>query len=566
MTLSLYILRELLKIGVSATAVLIAAISFAAAIRPLSDGLLGPGTLLRFVGFTAPTMLGFVLPFAGAFASTLVFHRLAADNEVLACAAGGLSYRRILRPVFLLGLTCTVLLFFLSSTVIPRYYQQAERVITADMVTVMVSQLNQNKPFELNNRVLYADSAASYDTADFPGEAEALRARGITKFVELRGVAVGLMNRDDMIREDTTAESAQLVVARRPDSDDNYFHIRVQNGVRFDPERRTYVRVDDFPYGPFFLPDQLGDDVRFYSAADLRELAETPLRYDRVREATDAVRLSLATEKLRRLLAAGMADAVPGETGSGVRLNGPIGTSRYLIRASAIDRAGDVLLLRGAAGDADDGRVVIERYADATPGAAPTEIYQARSASLEVSESLLVGDTLEVNVLLEGVRVVGEDVRQAEIPIKGLIWPDPIFAEGPIRALPFEAIRELVRTPPFANQRDVQRARNRLVDELTRLARTIRAHTHERAASAVSCTLLILLGAVLAIALRGRPPLVTFFWAFLLAMLTIILISTGRTLGSSLKFPLAAGLGIMWAGNAVLLAVLGVVYCRVARH
>ena len=91
-TLYWYILRDLLKLLALATAVLVLVISAAVAIKPLSDGLLGPVALVKFILYTMPTTLQFALPFGAAFASTIVFNRMAADNEIVACSASGMSY------------------------------------------------------------------------------------------------------------------------------------------------------------------------------------------------------------------------------------------------------------------------------------------------------------------------------------------------------------------------------------------------------------------------------------------------------------------------------------------
>lgn len=64
-TLYRYILRELLKVLVLTTTVLVVVLSFGAAVGPMADGLLGPVTLVKFVLYTMPTVLGFALPFAG---------------------------------------------------------------------------------------------------------------------------------------------------------------------------------------------------------------------------------------------------------------------------------------------------------------------------------------------------------------------------------------------------------------------------------------------------------------------------------------------------------------------
>ena len=102
-TLYRYILKDLLKLLVFTTVVLTVVISFAASIKPMSEGLLSPGSMFRFIIYTVPTMVQFAVPFAGTFAGTMVFNRMVNDNEILACAAGGISYRALLVPVISLA-------------------------------------------------------------------------------------------------------------------------------------------------------------------------------------------------------------------------------------------------------------------------------------------------------------------------------------------------------------------------------------------------------------------------------------------------------------------------------
>src|SRR5688572_29498054 len=106
-TIYRYILRDLVKLLLLRTTVPAVVIGFAAAIKPLSDGMLGAEGLIKFVLYSIPTMIGVAIPFSAAFASTLIFCRLTADNEILACRASGMSYLTILLPVLFLGLALT---------------------------------------------------------------------------------------------------------------------------------------------------------------------------------------------------------------------------------------------------------------------------------------------------------------------------------------------------------------------------------------------------------------------------------------------------------------------------
>ncbi len=548
-TLYRYILRELLKIMAVTLAVLITLLSFAAAIRPISDGLLSPTALGRFVFYTAPTMLGFALPFAGAFASTLVFIRMAQDNEVLACSAGGLSYRRILTPVIMLGVVLTLTLLLLSNTIVPRFYRAATSIIKADVISVLVAQLNQRKPFTgIDGYVLYADDATVYEPSQVPGLDQRQTAAQIDKVVELHGVAVGELDQGLPVR-DVTAERAVVWVYHWPGQDDSNLSIELERSVSFDPASQDYAQVGQTSVGRLAIPNPLDDEIKFFSGAQLERMHEEPERYDRVRGAMDELTTALATERLYQAVTANLDGAV---------FEGPIPGDRYVFLAPALPRRGEVLTFKGH----ERNPIVVERFTELSMQA--DRHYRADTARISVHTSPFSGE-LVIDIELENVRVDPGDTRQALLRFRDLTWPEPIFSAE--SATPgYEELRDLATSADYARSEPVQLARDKLREEFVLLDRRIRAQRHYRAASATSCALLLALGAVLSIHLCRQLPLVVFFWTFVLAIVTIILVSTGENLTSDARFPAFAGMGLMWAGNVVLALVLGTVYCKVARH
>ena len=118
-----YILRDLFRVVMLTTAVLVSVIAFGAAIRPLADDhILGPGKIAVYIILATVPMLQFALPFAAGFASTITFHRMTSDNEFVAIAASGISYRKVLFPVILLGLILTGVMVFLTQSMIPKFW------------------------------------------------------------------------------------------------------------------------------------------------------------------------------------------------------------------------------------------------------------------------------------------------------------------------------------------------------------------------------------------------------------------------------------------------------------
>ncbi|MEM8782029.1 MAG: LptF/LptG family permease [Planctomycetota bacterium] len=549
-TLYRHILGELLKVLVLTTVVLIALMSFAAAIKPLSEGLLPATAMGLFVLYTAPTMLGFALPFAGAFASTLVFSRMANDNEVLACCAGGISYGRVLAPVLALGLALTLALLMLSNTVVPGFNRAATGILKADVISVLVSQLNQRKPFTgSDGRVVYADEARVFDPADWPELARSATAAEIEQIVELRGVTVGELGEDGLPVSDSTAERAEVWVYKWPGQPGSNLLLRLENVVRFDPAEGLYGSVERTEFGPEALPDLLNDDIKFFSAAQLEQLQNEPERYDQVRRTMDELTNALATERLFQAIA---------DRPEGSRFDAPIPGEYYVLRAPRAPRRGEVL--RFGAPPANP--IVVEQYAAFDDE--PQLTFFARNAFVGVQPSELTGQ-LVIDLELRDVLVQPGETRQAVIERRDLTWPEPIFAaETDVPG--YEELRDLANSPVYASSIPVRRARNALSREFIELDRRIRAQRHLRAASATGCTLLLLLGAVLSIHLRSQLPLVVFFLTFVMAILSILLVNTGENMTSDVDQPLALGMGVLWSGNVALAVALGWMYCRVARH
>ena len=115
-----YILRELLRVIGLTCAVLVTVIAFGATIKPLAnETLLDASQTLKYLTLAIVPMLQFALPFAAGFGTTLTMHRFTADNEILAMAASGISYRRIIAPLVALGLALTMLMVVLTQYVIP---------------------------------------------------------------------------------------------------------------------------------------------------------------------------------------------------------------------------------------------------------------------------------------------------------------------------------------------------------------------------------------------------------------------------------------------------------------
>ena len=160
-----YILGEFLRVFLLSGGVLVTVIAFGAAIKPLAaDELFGPAQTAKYIAFATVPMLQFALPFAAGFAATLVFHRLTNDNEIQAAAASGISYPRVLVPMFALGLVLVAIMVLLTQSIIPQFYAKMEQNISADIIRMFRASIEKGVPYKTGDMQIYADRI--YELAD----------------------------------------------------------------------------------------------------------------------------------------------------------------------------------------------------------------------------------------------------------------------------------------------------------------------------------------------------------------------------------------------------------------
>lgn len=551
-TLYRYILFEVLKLLFLSAGVLVLVISFAAAIKPLSDGQVEAASLIKFIVYSGPTMLGFILPFAGAFATTLVFLRLASDNEIIACSAGGVSYFTILLPIFVLGLVMALGLFGLSNFVIPDFYRRASRAVESDLMTMMIHQLNQNRAFVTDEAVLFADRADEESIT--PELRRAIDSPFVpSKLIRLKGVAIGFLDDHGQVRNDLTADLANLLLYHHENR--SWVTVHLEQVVEYDAVRGRLVSIDEVDLPPMQLPTPFREKPKFLSLPQLRRLYVHPDRFDRIDELKNQLARSAAAERLRRLL---QFDLDPTGSSRGVLLQDSYRGEVYQVQGPELVRRQDDLVLESVA----DSPVTVIYGIDP-----PTRI-EARSARVSIEQS--VGDVApRVLVVLNRARVFEGDsveplTEHEQLLLRRLVWPSFAFDMFADRSV-FEWL-STESMAPFIKSKAVLRVREMLERELIELGHKIKARLHERAASAIACPLLLVLGALLSMRFKDQMPLAIYFWSFLLAIVTLIFIYTGANMAGGLDYTLSVGLGVLWSGNVVLAIVVGTVYCKLARN
>lgn len=573
-TLYRYILWDVLRLLFLSTGALLTVISFAAAIKPLSEGLLGPAAVFDFVLFTTPTMLQFALPFSTAFAVTLTFARLVSDNEVTAMVAGGMSYAKILLPIAALGTFLMVLLFVMSNWIVPNFNQRALSMVQKDIIKLMVTQLQKGESVAMGKWVIFADHAANIDDA---AKLPTLSNSNLQpdQAVSLRGVAVGQINPDthEMLSHGT-AEKAHILVFRK----DGHVWIQVNlenaEGRQGDVEG-TFGSAEQMPSIP--IDRRFTDKPRAMSWKQLRALSQNPDSYDRVKVAKRGLVELLANEELISKIEVGLQEAADrrgatrtdansvangGEANgedmelTGLVLKGAVEGERYIVNAPVAEREGNQLIMPAV----PNMPIRIDHY----QGDRRLRRYEAREGGTIRGQFTAVDNEPRAVFELTNVRVLDGSLRPPGTERKSLRLTRIYWSESLVgRRMQMRSNQLLADVSSYGDDHpDIGAHIYGLRATVDGLLSQIIGEFHERTATAFGCLLATLLGAVLSIHLRGNIPLVTFFWTFLCVMGSLVLTYTGKRIAGDAGETWMLGLGVLWSGNVVLAGVLGWIFAK----
>src|SRR2546421_8962802 len=96
-TLFRYIFKDLMRIFLLTSCALAGIMSFGGLLRPLTEHGLDAGQAAKMLSYFMPAMTTYSLPIAALFATTVVYGRLAADNEITAMRSAGNAHHPLRR-------------------------------------------------------------------------------------------------------------------------------------------------------------------------------------------------------------------------------------------------------------------------------------------------------------------------------------------------------------------------------------------------------------------------------------------------------------------------------------
>src|SRR3954469_17027294 len=151
-TLFWYILKDLLRIFFLTSGVISGIMSFGGLLRPLTEHGLDVGQVGKMLSYFMPAMSTYSLPIAALFATTMVYGRLSADNEIVACRAAGISHLAIAFPAFILGIFVSLISLVLLCFLVPSCMLKAEKVIFSNVAQIVANSIERNHQLRLKDQ------------------------------------------------------------------------------------------------------------------------------------------------------------------------------------------------------------------------------------------------------------------------------------------------------------------------------------------------------------------------------------------------------------------------------
>lgn len=615
-----FLMAEIIRLLLVTAMVIVVVTAFAGAIRFFASGLLGTLETLQVTVLLMVPMLQYALPFAGGFAATLAYHRMAQDREFLACHAGGVSHRRLLMPAMVVGVITSVLLFGLADQVMPRFLRSVQGLVTSDPTKLLASSVGKGQSLKLGDKLLYAT-----DMIELPLDRQAIDA-GVTRHLRLSGLVALDLDRSGSIEGEMASRLADVWIFQdeagiadsqaaeregggRTSGGANSSMTKVVMRLRDPVGGRMGQALAEMDEGEieFAIPSTLTDDPKYLQGEQLARAKADPTRLNFIDRRRRLVAFHLAQRRLidaidQELRSSGAAKfsdpsgRVIVLEGAGARplretdpYRGIASGSVHAIEplTTGLETTGRVRVTvrqsgqsSGGGGSASSGlnpstRRHIARYAyftqsSATPNTAGSGGGVLTPSSPGDGPADLSGTT--INIVLSDVTSSSEDdggvtggvLSELQLPaLTPAVDPLPGLLKLPLDKLQALGDQAIAQPEAPGQSQALRRAVKELNRSVASVRREITSKQHERLASSISCLLMMLLGAVMGMRLAGSSPLVVYLWAFLPCTLGVIAISTGQSLTHRHG---AIGLVVMYGGLGLLAAYTLAQYRILRRH
>ena len=541
-TIHRYIFRDLLKYFLLATAVLSVVLGLGVMLRPLRQFSVDPVNVPTLLLCTLPITLTMVIPIAALLATTLVYGRLAGENEINACRSSGISLLTLIYPAVALALSVGIITLLLGFHIIPYFTRKFERIILTDAQTIIHRNISKtgNLGDMFGNLRIHADQAESQGDR-----------------LQLQGVAVVVLDRKK-IDEMFTAQYAE--VDFDVEKYDHHIAIYLHNAIAIQEEGLVSIGNQVFYHES---PSLWRDKIEFKTLDQLKAIRQDMTQFELIRTLTRDIRQQILVERFFAYCDDQLRehhnlvlekDAVPLRLEAwGAQLHRP--TKKKNIRLA--DKNRTALLL-----NPPDGMIRL-RQTVREKDRQRTKIYRSPLATLTI---FTFEEQAYAWLLREETEWTYADEvtphRPGPVQIPRISLPPELVAETEtITWKQLEESESLADVSPLKNPTTYLAGLHRkLKDECTELDTDIRVELHSRLAFGVGCVVLVLLGAALGILFRSSHLLTAFGISFIPAAMCLITIFTGKHIAEANSTHPVGGIVFLWTGIAVVIAANGIIY------
>ena len=154
-----YVFRELVKSFAVSFAVLVTVMILGTVFQPLRRGL-GLGSLMRFLPYSLPYLLTWVVPAAMLSACVMAYGRLSADNELLATRVSGIPLRYMCYPALAMAAALALAMLPLNTRLVP-WCRVAKRQVLRQIFMEQpfrISMIGGHETIELGDHKIYVES------------------------------------------------------------------------------------------------------------------------------------------------------------------------------------------------------------------------------------------------------------------------------------------------------------------------------------------------------------------------------------------------------------------------
>jgi lipopolysaccharide export LptBFGC system permease protein LptF len=515
--------------------------SLGSILRPVQEFGVGPRQVLDLMVYFLPVTLTFVLPMAALFATTLVYGRLANDNELDACKASGVSLLSLVYPGLALAIIVATANLLLSFYVMPAFVHRAEKSLKNDARQILFRNIQRKGYYALPPEGQYRIYA---DNADIKNNV-------------LSGVVAVEIGNNGKIKKIITAETAKVVFD--PHESLNEVRINAHNTCQMGPGEDAGFYAEWLSLTAEFGA-LLGDNIQFKKIGEMKRIRQNPMLFDPVARLARRVYAQFTAE----LLAQQINDAFSSPEKTPFKLF----NDRQVVELSAKSctlRDENRLVL------ADD-VTISERPVD---GNAPPRTLRCQKAFLNI-EGDEMAPTLSLDVF--NAKWTSSDTpdrqtsRQPENVlarqiIRGLVMPEAVTNNFKTTEILNEikptAVSAALRTGPSKRLVDLQKQLQR---KTLKTFAYISSETNSRLVFGIGCIALIMIGIGLGIVLKGGHLLTAFAASAAPALAFISCIIMGKNIAENLSINSLLGIPIMWAA-LIILSLLGLeLYRRLLRH